>query len=68
MYISFPKTTFNCPHCGREHDDVYDFYFKRCNKNKTGITSVNCMCDNKFQMTYNYKGDPVSFKFKYQYG
>ena len=62
-FICFSKTKFSCPECGEEYNDTDDKYLNRCNKNKNFCTTVKCeSCGVKFGVTYDYKGDIVSFK------
>ena len=61
-FICFANTKFNCPHCEKEYNDNDDKYLNRCNKNKNGITKINCDCGKSFYMTYDYKGNATSFK------
>ena len=62
-FICFSKTNFSCPECGKEYNDDNDKYLNRCNKNKSFCTTVKCeSCGNNFGVTYDYKGDMVSFK------
>lgn len=60
-FLDFAITNFNCPNCGMEYNDENNKYLNRCIKNKTGITKINCVCNLSFYMTYNYKGDAVSY-------
>ena len=60
--INIANVDFNCPYCLKKYSDCDDNYIDRCNKNKSKCTSVKCSCGNKFYMTYNIKGDAVSFK------
>lgn len=63
IFLDFSKTDFECPHCNAKYNDDSDKYLRKMNKNKSGITSVKCVkCKNKFYVTYNMKGDIVSFK------
>lgn len=52
---------FCCPACKKVYSDSEDKYLNRCNKNKSGCTKIKCGCGQLFYMTYNYKGDAVSF-------
>ena len=52
---------FACPKCKKVYSDSEDKYLNRCNKNKNGCTKIKCDCGQSFYMTYNYKGDAVSF-------
>ena len=60
-FICFNKIDFTCPHCGLEYYDSEDKYVNRCNKNKSGYTTIKCTCKQRFGMTYNYMGSAVSF-------
>ena len=62
IHLNIPNIEFNCPYCGKHYADDKDIYLNRCNRNKSGFTTINCDCGKKFGMTYNYKGDAVSFK------
>lgn len=55
------RTSFFCPKCGNKYKDNDGKYLEKCNRNKKFTTNVNCLCGTKFFMTYNYKGDAVSF-------
>jgi len=61
-FIDFANINFKCPFCGKKYSDINDKYLNRCNKNKSGITRINCTCKKSFYMTYNQRGDAVSFK------
>lgn len=63
-FLDFAKITFNCPHCDTTHEDDKEFYLKRCNRNKSGTTSLKCSCGERFGMTYNIKGDAEGFKLE----
>ena len=52
---------FECPHCKSKYSDADDKYLKRCEKNRSWTTKINCKCGKPFFMTYDYKGDAVSF-------
>ena len=52
---------FACPNCQKVYSDKKDIYLNRCNKNANGCTKIKCDCGTHFYMTYNYKGDAVSF-------
>ena len=60
-FIDFSKTDFKGPSCQKEYSDLDDKYLNRCQKNKSGLTKINCKCGKPFFMTYNYMGDAVSF-------
>jgi hypothetical protein len=60
-FLDFAKTDFECPHCKAKYSDADDKYLKRCEKNKNWTTKINCKCGKPFFMTYDYKGDAVSF-------
>ena len=60
-FLDFAKTDFKCPNCKDKYSDVDDKYLKRCEKNKSWVTKINCKCGEPFFMTYDYKGDAVSF-------
>lgn len=52
---------FSCPKCQKVYSDDKDIYLNRCNKNSNSCTKIKCECGQSFFMTYNYKGDVVSF-------
>lgn len=52
---------FTCPKCKKVYSDDKEIYLNRCNKNSNNCTKIKCECGAKFYMTYNYKGDSVSF-------
>ena len=60
-YLCFANINFSCPHCGKKYSDENDKYLDKCNKNKSGWTSITCICGQKFGMTYNIQGDAVGF-------
>lgn len=62
-FLDFSGTRFSCPNCGKQYDDIDDEYLERCNKNKSGTTKINCECGSPFYMTYNIRGDAVSFTY-----
>ena len=61
-FIDFLKVDFSCPYCKKSYNDIDEKYLKRCEKNKNWCTKINCSCGKSFYMTYNYKGDAISFK------
>ena len=61
-FLDFAKTDFTCPYCGKQYNDDNDKYLDRCNKNKNWSTKIKCECGKYFYMTYDFKGDAVSFK------
>lgn len=60
-FLDFAKTDFDCPNCKAKYSDADDKYLKRCEKNKSWTTKINCKCGKLFFMTYDYRGDAVSF-------
>lgn len=61
-FLDFAKVDFECPHCKKQYNDSEDKYLNRCNRNKNWSTRIKCQCGIFFYMTYNYKGDAVTFK------
>lgn len=59
--LCMANVDFACPKCKKVYSDSEDKYLNRCNKNKNGCTKIKCDCGQSFYMTYNYKGDAVSF-------
>jgi len=64
IFLDFAKTDFKCPNCKKKYSDADDKYLKRLKKNKNFITKINCTCGKPFSMTYDYKGEAVSFSVK----
>lgn len=64
MFIDFAKTEFNCPKCGKEHTDSDDKYLKVMNLRNDFSAPVNCQCGHKFRVTYNLKGEAVTYERK----
>ena len=64
--LCFSNIEFNCPYCKKGYNDCDDKYVDKCNKNKGGYTKIKCSCGKIFGMTYNYKGDAVSFELGYR--
>lgn len=62
IHIKFANIEFTCPYCSKKYDDLDDKYLDRCNRNKSGWTSIKCICQEKFGMTYNIQGDAEGFK------
>ena len=62
LHLCIPNINFTCPHCGEKYIDDNDKYLDRCNKNKTGFTTIKCVCQERFGMTYNIQGDAIGFK------
>ena len=62
IHINIPNIDFYCPHCRKQYFDDDDKYLNRCNKNKTGFTTIKCICQERFGMTYDIKGDAVGFE------
>jgi hypothetical protein len=58
-FICLSNDSFTCPTCKKQYSG--EKYIDRCNKNKNGCTRVKCECGQLFYMTYNYRGDAVSF-------
>ena len=52
---------FACPKCKKVYSDSEDKYLNRCNKNAKGCTKIKCSCGKSFFMTYDQRGDAVSF-------
>jgi hypothetical protein len=63
-YICFANTTFKCPYCYKDYDDVNDKYLNRINKNKSFTTRIKCSCENNFILIADFKGNFVTFKSK----
>ena len=61
LFIDFAKTDFNCPHCGKLHEDKDDKYFDRIRKNKTWTTKVKCECGKSFYLTVSFDGQFQTF-------
>ena len=55
------NTDFDCPHCKKKYSDINDKYLKRCNKNKSFTTKINCECGKSFYLTYDIKGEFVTY-------
>lgn len=64
IHISYAKTDFKCPYCGKRYKDSEDEYLNRCNNNKSGCTTITCDCEMKFGITYDITGQAVSYKIK----
>jgi transcription elongation factor Elf1 len=52
---------FTCPYCEKSLIDINDKYYKRINKNKSGITKVKCDCGKTFLLTINMWGKLSNF-------
>ncbi len=61
-FIDVANTEFRCPKCGNVYQDLDYKFLNRCEKNKSGITKVHCSCGCIFYVTYNWRGEAVSFK------
>ena len=61
-FLDFAKIEFKCPYCDKEYNDCNNVYLKRCDKNKSGTTKINCKCNNSFYMTYDYQSEAITFK------
>lgn len=61
IILSFANIEFKCPKCKKKYADTEDKYLNRCNKNKSGCTKIKCSCGQSFFMTYDQRGDAVSF-------
>ena len=59
--VCMANIEFICPKCKKVYSDSNDKHLNRCNNNKSGVTKIKCKCGQSFYMTYNYKGDAVSF-------
>ena len=56
-------TYYNCPYCCKAIYDYRDMRLNRINNNKSGYTKVKCVkCGKKFNLSYNIKGDFVTWK------
>ena len=64
IHISFSHIDFECPYCGKKYRDDNDEYINRCNKNKSGCTSIKCECERRFGMTYDMTGTTRSYKLE----
>ena len=62
FHINIADIDFSCPHCGEKYTDENDKYLNRCNKNKSGYTTIKCICQERFGMCYNIKGDAIGFE------
>ena len=62
MWINMANISFQCPHCGSKYQDDEDKYLDRCNRNKSGCTTITCTCGFRFGMTYDIQGDAVSYE------
>ena len=60
-WIDFANTVFYCPTCQKTYNDDFGIYEERCKKNKSFDTKINCSCGKSFYMSYNYKGDAITF-------
>lgn len=60
-FIDIAKIDFTCPYCEKKYFDCDDKYLKRCIKNKSNATRITCECKRKFYVTYDFRGDIVSF-------
>lgn len=60
--ISMCNVEFQCPHCTKRYVDHEDKYLQRCNRNKSFCTTIKCECKRKFGVTFDIKGDIVSFE------
>lgn len=61
MFLDFANTCFKCPNCDKRYSDIKGVYLDKCNANKSGCTKIKCPCGTSFFMTYDYRGDAVSF-------
>lgn len=66
IHISIAKIDFKCPYCGKSYRDDDDKYLNRIQgrkgKRHQGYTKIRCVCGDRFGMTYDIKGDAVSFE------
>ena len=62
LILCFANINFSCPCCKKKYSDEEDKYLDRCNRNKSGFTSITCVCGHKFGMTYNIQGDAIGFE------
>ena len=54
---------FKCPYCHKLYFDVSNKYLDRINNNKSYNTKITCIkCGQKFNLTYDIKGDFVTWK------
>lgn len=61
-FLTLGETDFNCPYCGKKHDDTDNKYLDRVNKNLSNTTKVKCECKEVFLLTYDMTGKAKSFK------
>lgn len=61
VFLDYANVYFKCPNCEKQYSDLFGKYIDRCNKNKSGCTKIKCSCGKSFFMTYDYRGDAVSF-------
>ena len=63
IFLNIATTDFTCPYCPKKYDDSNEFYLKRMNKNKSGITKIKCECKGVFGVAMSYNG-LMSFPIK----
>ena len=61
MTLNFATIIFTCTSCQKGYVDSEDKDLNRCNINKSGCTKIKCSCGKSFFMTYDQRGDAVSF-------
>lgn len=62
IHIHLANINFKCPHCKKKYNDKDEKYYKRVDKNKSGITRVKCECKKIFYLAVDYKGEYATFK------
>ena len=65
MFLNIANIDFYCPNCKKKYSDINCIYLNRINRNQSGITKLKCSCGYKFGMTYDYKGNAVSFRIRF---
>lgn len=60
--LCFANINFQCPYCGIDFYDEDETFLNRINRNKSLITKVKCLCGGRFNLTYDMKGDFVTWK------
>jgi transcription elongation factor Elf1 len=64
-FLDFSIIEFECPYCCTEYIDYDDKLYKKIQKNKKFMTSINCEnCGERFGVTVDVSGEMIGVKLK----
>jgi len=64
-FLDFSSVEFECPYCGTDYADTNEELYKKIQKNKKFMTSINCEnCGERFGVTVDVSGEMIGVKLK----